>query len=85
MTVKKTKELSDRFAAIVRFHRKRSGLSQSELARLAGVGKTVVFDLEHSKPSIQLDTLVKILNVLNISLEPQSPLMLEFGEKKGEL
>jgi HTH-type transcriptional regulator/antitoxin HipB len=60
---------------IVRAHRRRSGLSRAELAKLAGVGKTVVFDLEHGKQSIRYDTLSKILSVLNITITFQSPLM----------
>lgn len=60
---------------IVRKHRRLAGLSQVELARMAGVGKTVIFDLEHGKVSIQLDTLMKILSVLNISLRYESPAM----------
>ena len=46
--------------------RKKSGLTQQELAKLAGVGKTVIFDLEHGKETIQLDTLLKILKTLNV-------------------
>ena len=60
---------------IVKKHRRMSGLSQAELAKLAGVGKTVVFDLEHGKLSIRYDTLTKILAVLNISIGFDSPLM----------
>lgn len=59
----------------VKKHRRMSGLSQAELAKLAGVGKTVVFDLEHGKRSIRYDTLTKILTVLNISIRFESPLM----------
>lgn len=65
---------------VVRFHRKKSGLSQLELARMAGVGKTSVFDIEKAKPSVQLDTLMKVLAILNIKLEPVSPLMPEFNK-----
>ena len=61
-----------------RFHRRKAGLTQIKLARLAGVGKTVVFDLEKGKTSIQLDTLTKILTVLNMELDMKSPLMEEF-------
>ena len=60
---------------IVKKHRRMSGLSQAELAKLAGVGKTVVFDLEHGKQSIRYDTLVKILSVLNITVRFHSPVM----------
>ncbi|MDA3823359.1 MAG: type II toxin-antitoxin system Y4mF family antitoxin [Bacteroidales bacterium] len=62
-------------ANTIREHRKAAGLSQLHLAELAGVGKTVVFDIEKGKDTIQLDTLRKILSVLNISVKLTSPLM----------
>lgn len=61
--------------AIVRFHRKKSGLSQHGLAAMAGVGKTAVFDLEKGKATVRLDTVVKICGVLNMRLLLDSPLM----------
>jgi ribosome-binding protein aMBF1 (putative translation factor) len=60
---------------VVRHHRRLSGLSQVELARLAGVGKTVVFDIEHGKESVQFDSLKKVLAALNIKFVLQSPVM----------
>jgi HTH-type transcriptional regulator / antitoxin HipB len=60
---------------IVRFHRKKSGLSQEALASLAGVGKTTIFDIEHGKLSIKLTTLLKVFEILNVSCSFQSPLM----------
>lgn len=60
---------------IIRKHRKAAGLSQLQLAELAGVGKTVVFDLEKGKETVQLDTLRKVLSVLNIKVRLNSPLM----------
>lgn len=60
---------------IIRNHRKAAGLSQLQLAEMAGVGKTVVFDVEKGKETIQLDTLRKILRVLNIKVVLQSHLM----------
>lgn len=68
-------------AQIIRYHRKKSNLNQEELAKLAGVGKTVVFDIEHSKKTVQLDTLLKILNILNIKLDINSPLMKAYQEE----
>jgi len=62
-------------AEIIRKHRKAAGLSQIQLAEMAGVGKTVVFDLEKGKETIQMDTLRKILSVLNIKVQLMSPLM----------
>jgi HTH-type transcriptional regulator / antitoxin HipB len=62
---------------VIRYYRKRSGLTQAELANLAGVGKTVVFDIEKGKTSTQLDSLIKVLSVLNIKLDliPPFPIL----------
>ncbi len=62
-------------AKIVRKHRKMAGLSQLQLADMAGVGKTVVYDIEKGKATIRLDTLRKILSVLNIRVQLTGPLM----------
>ena len=67
--------MKDELKDVVREHRRVSGLSQSELAKLAGVGKTVVFDIEHGKESVQFDTLKKVLAALNIQVVLQSPLI----------
>lgn len=66
---------------IVRFHRKIANLTILELAKLSGVGKTAVFDLEHGKKNVRVETLIKILTSLNISIECKSPLMHLFGKK----
>lgn len=62
-------------ATIIKNHRKAAGLSQLQLAEMAGLGKTVIFDIEKGKETIQLDTLRKILMVLNIKVQLTSPLM----------
>jgi y4mF family transcriptional regulator len=61
--------------SIIRQHRRLCGLTQAELARLAGVGKTVIFDIEHGKETTQLDTLKKVLAALNIQMVFQSPVL----------
>ncbi len=66
---------------VTRYHRKKAGLSQQEVARLAGIGKTAVFDLEKGKESIQLDTLWKILRVLNITVKLESQLMEKYTKE----
>src|SRR5271163_554771 len=60
---------------LIKSHRKKAALAQAQLAKLAGVGKTVVWDIENGKESVQWDTLQKILRVLNISVEWRSPLL----------
>ena len=60
---------------MIRFHRKEADISQIELAELAGVGKTVIFDLEKGKSNFRIETLLKVLHILNIKLEFNSQLM----------
>lgn len=66
---------SEQIGKIIIFHRKKSNLTQKQLADLAGIGKTVVFDIEKGKETIQLNSLLKVLSVLNIKLEMKSPLI----------
>ena len=74
----------DDLAGIVIYHRKKSGLNRVDLSRLAGVGKTVVYDIEHGKPTVRLDTIIKVLNALNISIELTGPLMQTYREIENE-
>ena len=64
---------SNEIANIVHYYRKQSGLSQQKLAQLAGVGKTVIFDIEKGKESVRLNTLLKVLDVLNIQIKFETP------------
>jgi y4mF family transcriptional regulator len=65
----------------VHYCRRQSGLSQAELAKLAGVGKTVVYDIEKGKESVRLNTLLKILDVLNIKMKFETPFAQKVDEK----
>ena len=60
---------------VVLYHRKKSGLSRVACARLAGIGKTSIYDIEHGKPTVQLNTLLQLLAVLNIKIQFESPLL----------
>ena len=62
-------------ARVIRKHRKAAKLSQMQLSEMAGVGKTVVFDIEKGKETVKLDTLRKILKILNIRVQLVSPLL----------
>jgi len=66
---------------IVLFHRKKSGLTRNELADIAGVGKTVIYDIEKGKETIQFSTLQKVLQALNIKITFTSPLMEVLNER----
>jgi transcriptional regulator with XRE-family HTH domain len=69
---------------IIRFHRKKSGLTQLELAQLAGIGKAAVYDMEHTTKSTRIDTLLKVLKVLNIEVRLESPIMKAYEDHKHE-
>jgi y4mF family transcriptional regulator len=71
---------ANEIAKIVRYCRKQSGLSQQALATLAGVGKTVIFDIEKGKESVQLNTLLKVFDVLNIQIKLETP----FGQTRDK-
>lgn len=58
---------------MVKACRKHAGLSQRELAEYAEVGKTVIYDIEHAKPTIKLETVYKIMQVLNIQISFKVP------------
>ena len=60
--------------AFIKEHRKKAGLTQLELANLAGVGKTTVFDIEKNKETVRWNNLMAVLQVLNIKVEFKSPL-----------
>ena len=67
-------------AKIVRTHRKWAGLTQIELAKIAGVGKTVIHDIEKGKETIRFQTLGKVCRVLNITLTWESPFREKFEQ-----
>ncbi|MFH1321336.1 MAG: helix-turn-helix domain-containing protein [Bacteroidota bacterium] len=63
---------------IIRYHRKAAGLTQIELADLAGLGKTVIYDIEKGKETVQWRSVKSLLNALNIKIKLESPLMEKF-------
>ena len=58
----------------VKEHRKQAGLTQVELANLAGVGKTTVFDVEKNKETVRWNNILAVLKVLNIEVKFISPI-----------
>jgi transcriptional regulator with XRE-family HTH domain len=62
-------ELCDRFGANLRSARKRTGLSQEELADLCAMYRTEVSLLERAGRAPRLGTLVKLASALDVSIE----------------
>ncbi|GAA2200550.1 hypothetical protein GCM10009849_21560 [Sinomonas flava] len=61
-------DVSLALAAEVRGRRRALGLSQQDLADLAGVSERFVRFVEQGKPSIQLDALLAVLDALGLEL-----------------
>lgn len=62
------------------WHRKRSKVTQQMLADLADVSRTAVQRLESGVAPVQVDTLWKVLRVLNIKMTYSGPLMARYTE-----
>jgi len=56
----------------IRQERKKLGWSQSKLAEKASVGLNFVYQLEKNKPSVQLDSLQKVLGALGLKISLQA-------------
>lgn len=53
----------------VREARNALGLRQDELALAAGVSTRVVHQIEHGKPTSRLDTLLRVVEALGLTIE----------------
>ena len=81
MAVKICLDSTKSLGKLIVYHRKKAGLSRVALAEIAGTGKTVVYDVEKGKVAVKFDTLLKLFNALNISIELKSPLMALYEEQ----
>lgn len=76
--------MSITIAQLIAYHRQRSGLSQQQLAALAGVGKNLIYELEKGKQTVRLENLLSVLRVLNIEIDFRSPLMTAFHRELAD-
>jgi len=53
--------------------RRALGISQEELADLAGVSARFVHTLEHGKPTVRLDKVLAVFGVLGLELTIEAP------------
>lgn len=57
------------FGHLIKITRKKSKITQADLAAAAGVGERFVRELERGKPSCQLDKALRIAKMLGIWLD----------------
>ena len=66
---------ADQFGAWIRALRRASGLTQVELAGIAGVGPRFIVELEAGKPTAELGKALHVAHMLGgrIEIDPVSP------------
>ena len=64
-----SENISDKVGAMVKRYRKRAGLTQEALALSANMGASFIGDVERGRKKPSIDSLEKILSVLNVSFE----------------
>ena len=57
----------------LRLLRKRQGLTQAEAAGLTGVGVRFMSELENGKPTVRLETLIKVLRGYGLRIQLVGP------------
>jgi HTH-type transcriptional regulator / antitoxin HipB len=62
------RNLAEKLALEVGARRRTLGLRQAELAELAGTSTRFVYEVERGKPSLRLDKLVDLLDVLGLEI-----------------
>jgi DNA-binding XRE family transcriptional regulator len=75
---------NEQLASLIRWHRRRAGLSQVELARFAGVSRYVVQDLETGTGRTAWGRVLPVLQALNLRLQPEGPLVKEWLASQPE-
>ncbi len=66
---------------VVQYHRKRAGLSRKELSTLSNVSPSVIYEIEHGKKTVQMNSLMNLLNALNLTLDIKGPLVKEYYDR----
>lgn len=64
---------ADPWGVIIRGRRRELGLRQDQLAALAGVSTRSIHAIESSKPTVRLDVLTAVLDVLGLALVVEGP------------
>jgi predicted transcriptional regulator len=75
---------SEQLGHLISFHRKKAGLTQVGLAKLAGVSRSVIQDLESGKGRTVWIHIETILSALNLELEPVGPLVNTWKQSSGQ-
>ena len=64
-----SRQTSIQLGKALRLRRRSLGLSQVQTCDLAGVGPAFLYELERGKPTVRLDKVLAVLEVLGLALE----------------
>lgn len=59
---------SSALGSALRSERRTQGLTQEELAALAGVGVVTIYNIERGKPTTRLDAILRVASALGLHL-----------------
>ncbi len=62
---------AQQFGKLIRLARRQNGLTQAQLAATSGLGVRFVRELEHGKPTCQLEKALKVARMLGITLNAE--------------
>lgn len=68
------KSFAETLGGEVRRHRKVAGLTQAQLAKMAGIGQSIVVDVERGKAGVRMSTILSVFEVLNMRFDIRGPL-----------
>ena len=63
-------EIQNDIAYFIKYHRDKSGMTQAELAKRAGVGLRFVRELEQGKGSLRIDKINQVLSLFGYKMFP---------------
>ncbi len=63
--------MDEQWGVDIRTRRKELGLTQTDVAALAGVSERFVRSVEHGKPTVRLDRLTQLLDALGLHLRAE--------------
>ena len=64
---------AEQYGKAIRDTRKKLGLTQTDVANACGTGIRFIVDLEHGKPTCELEKALKVAQMLGIVLQAKPP------------
>lgn len=73
---------AEQYGKAVRDARKNLGLTQTDVANACGTGVRFIVDLEHGKPTCELEKALRVAHMLGIVMEANLPVLSQGSSEK---